>query len=296
MQFLLTNTAWLWLLSLAAVPLLVHLFARSNPPKYSFSSTVFLQRIMKKTARLRKPQDWLLLLLRTLAALALLFVFLQPLLTGESSVVGGKKTTIYLIDRSASMAAKEGAASRFSGACAKAGELLASGSADEANVIWIDAVPDALFPQPGPNLEFIRDALKRAEVREELGALSAAVQLAVSQFDQVRGERELVILSDFQASAWKDFLLEVPADIKVVKVKLGSAEVENVAVHELFASPSDPVVGQDVLMVCRLRNYSATPRRTTLYLDFDGGRQSRKVEIPAWGETFPLRTWPPSRA
>ena len=88
MQFLLTNTAWIWLLSLAAVPLAVHLFARSNPPKYSFSSTVFLQRIMKKTARLRKPQDWLLLLLRTLAALALLFVFLQPLLTGEGAVAG----------------------------------------------------------------------------------------------------------------------------------------------------------------------------------------------------------------
>ena len=284
MQFFLTNTALLWLLSLAAVPLIVHLFARSNPPKFRFSSTVFLQRIMKKTARLRKPQDWVLLLLRTLAVLALLFIFLQPILTGENSIAGGRKTSICLIDRSASMASKDGAESRFSGACARARELLASGAADEANVIWIDAQPDAVFPQPGPNLEFIQDALARAELREEPGALGAAVQLAVSQFDEVRGERELVILSDFQSAAWSDFLLEVPAGIKVVKVKVGAADVENLAVHELFSSPADPVVGQDVLMVCRLRNYSATPRRTTLYLDFDGGRQSREVEIPAWGE------------
>ena len=94
MQFLLSNPAWLWLLSLAAVPLIVHLFARSNPPKFRFSSTVFLQRIMKKTARLRKPQDWLLLLLRTLAAIALLVVFLGPLLTGDSAIQGTKTTTI----------------------------------------------------------------------------------------------------------------------------------------------------------------------------------------------------------
>ena len=284
MQFFLANPAWLWLLSLAAVPLLVHLFARSNPPKYAFSNTEFLRRIIKKTARMRKPQDWLLLLLRTLAVLALLFVFLQPLLTSNSRTQGGKKTTIYLIDRSASMACKDGASSRFASACAKAAELLAADSADAANVIWIDAEPDALFPQPGPNIEYIRNALKRSDVHDELGALSAAVQLALSQLEQVQGERELVILSDFQSSAWKDFTLNLPSDIKVVKVKLGDEDVENVAVHELFASPASPVVGQDVLMVCRLRNYSATPRRTTLYLEYNGGRQSRDVEIPAWGE------------
>lgn len=182
------------------------------------------------------------------------------------------------------MACKDGASSRFANACSKAAELLAADSSDDANVIWIDAEPDALFPQPGPNLEYISKALKRSEAHDELGALSAAVQLASSQLEQVQGERELVILSDFQSSAWKDFTLNLPSDIKVVKVPMGNEDVENIAVHELFASPSSPVVGQDVLMVCRLRNYSATPRRSTLYLEYNGGRQSRDVEIPAWGE------------
>jgi|GEM_PF-452516 len=284
MQFLLANPAWLWLLALGAVPLLVHLFARSNPPRFAFSSTAFLQKIMKKTARLRKPQDWLLLLLRTLAVLALLFVFLQPLLTGANSAVTGKKTTIFLVDRSASMAAKDGAESRFAEACAKAGELLAAGSADAANVVWIDAEPDALFPQPGPNLDYLREALKRTGVRMESGAISGALQLAISQLEQVQGERRLVILSDFQAAAWRDTPLHLPTGIAVEKVRIGATDLSNVAVHELFATPAEPVVGQDTLMVCRLRNYSGTPRRTTLYLESDGGRRSRDVEMPAWGE------------
>lgn len=283
MQFLLANPAWLWLLSLAAVPLLVHLFARSNPPKYLFSSTEFLRKILKKTARVRKPKDWLLLLLRTLAALALLFIFLQPLLTSGGAVAGGRKTSIYLIDRSASMTAKDGASSRFAGACAKAVELLDAGSVDEANVVWIDAVPDAVFPQPGPNLAFLQDALKRSDAHEELGAIGAAVGLASSQLELAEGGRELVVISDFQAAAWKDFELQVPKEVEVVKVKVGAADVENVALQELFANPAEPVVGQDVVMVCRLRNFSATPRRATLYLESGGGRQSRAVEIPAWG-------------
>ena len=284
MQILLANPAWLWLLSLAVVPVLVHLFARSNPPKFAFSNTEFLRRIIKKTARMRKPQDWLLLLLRTLAVLALLFVFLQPLLTSRSTTLGNKKTTIFLIDRSASMACKDGADSRFANACQKATELLDAHSTDAANVIWIDADPDGLFPQPGPNLDYLQEQLKRSEVHHELGSLSTAIQLAVSQLNQVQGERELVILSDFQSSAWKNVKLQVPKSINVVKLKVGTKEVENIAITELFSSPSSPVVGQDVLMVCRLHNYSSTPRATTLYLEFNGGRQSRDVEIPAWGE------------
>lgn len=284
MQFLLANPAWLWLLSLGAVPLLVHLFARSNPPKYAFSSTEFLRRILKKTARMRKPQDWLLLLLRTLAALALALVFLQPLLTGGGETVGGKKTTLYLVDRSASMACKDGASSRFAAACAKVVELMEAGRGGGANVVWIDAEPDAVFPQPGQNLDYLADVLKRGEPRQEPGAISSALSLALAQLNQAEGARELVVVSDFQASAWKDFELQVPKNVKLVKVRVGRDDTGNLAVSELFATPADPVVGQDVLMVCRLRNFSASPRRTTLYLESGGGRQSSPVEIPAWGE------------
>jgi len=284
MQFLLANPAWLWLLSLGVVPVLVHLFARSNPPKYAFSSTEFLRKILKKTARMRKPQDWLLLLLRTLAVFALLFVFLQPLLTGGGEIVAGKKTTIYLIDRSASMTCKDGASSRFDGACAKAVELMDAAGGNDANVVWIDAQPAAVFPQPGQNIDYLQDALKRSNGHEEQGAIAAALSLALGQLNQVEGARELVIISDFQASAWKEFQLQVPKDVKVVKVKVGQEDTGNLAVSELFATPLEPVVGQDVVMVCRLRNFSDTPRRTTLYLESGGGRQSRDVEVPAWGE------------
>jgi hypothetical protein len=164
MQFLLANPSWLWLLALGAVPVLVHLFARSNPQKYQFSNTEFLQRIIKKTARMKKPQDWLILLLRTLAVLALLFAFLQPLLTSEGEIESSKKTTIFIIDRSASMAAKDGNTDRFSLACQRAGELLKSGTSDEANLIWMDS-PHSLGSQPRSRFRRRRDPDRRLTTR-----------------------------------------------------------------------------------------------------------------------------------
>lgn len=284
MQFLVANPSWLWLLALGVVPLLVHLFARSNPPKFEFSNTEFLRRIIKKTARMRKPQDWLILLLRTLAILALLAAFLQPLLTSKTSLSGGDQSTIFVIDRSASMAAKVGNTDHFSLACQKAGELLKSGTIDNANVVWMDSVPEAAFPQPGPNLDFLRDLLARAKVHQESGSIASALRIAVTQLEGMKGQRELVIISDFQRSAWEDFQLETPPGIEVVKVRTGDTEQDNLAIKTLLANPSQPVVGQEVSITAQVQNYSGKARRTTLYLESGGARQSQDLNIPAWGQ------------
>ena len=287
MQFLLANPTWLWLLALGVVPLLVHLFARTNPQKYQFSNTEFLNRLLKKTTRLRKPQDWLILALRTLAVIALLFAFLQPILTNQNDLPTSKKTTIFLIDRSASMAAKDGNTDRFTLACQKVAELLKTGTTDEANIIWIDSQPNSAFPQPGPNLDYLRELVTRTEVSRESGAIASAIQTATAQLEQIKGRRELVIISDFQATAWENFKIETPKGIEVAKVRVGNPDtvIENLALQTLYTNPAVPILGQDVTIIARIKNHSATPSRTTLYLDTNGGRQSRDINVPAWGET-----------
>ncbi len=284
MHFILANSAWLGLLALGIIPILVHFFARTRPPRYLFSDTAFLQRILKKTERVRKPQDWLILVLRTLAVLALLFAFLQPLLTSDREMMGSQKTTVFLVDRSASMMARDGTSDRFSQACQKVSELLKTDSIDRANVVWIDSHPNAVFPQPGENLSFLRDLLTRTTGRQEVGNLPGALQLAVNQLEIGQGQRELVILSDFQASAWSKFQLETPPGVKVTKVKVGEEGAANLALTALFSDPATPVIGQDVSLIVKVRNFSDTARRTTLYLELGGARQSQEVNVTAWGE------------
>jgi hypothetical protein len=285
MSFLLTHPALLGLLALAGVPLLVHLLARAKPPQYRFSNIEFLKKVLRLTSRFRKPKDWLLLTLRTLALLALAAAFLGPLLLSKNAPLPGeKRSLVLLVDRSASMAAKEGAASRFEAACAAAGEILDAARPDLANIVWIDAAPDAIFPDLAPNREFLAEALTQAATHPEPGAIDAAVELALKQLRAAGGRRELHVISDFQASAWKDFSPVIPEDVELRLVAVANEDVPNLAVTSLVAVPAAPVAGQQMVVQCRVANPSAEARRVSLTLDAGGSRQSQPLDLPPQGE------------
>ncbi len=276
---------WLFpLLALAGLPLLVHLLARTRPPVYRFSNLEFLQRVVRRTARFRRPKDWLLLAMRTLAIAALAAAFLGPLLLSKTGPLPGeKRTLILLVDRSASMAARDGATTRFEAAVLAARDALDSLRPDAANLIWIDAEPAAVFPEPAPNRSFLAESLQQAGARPQPGALARAWDLALRQCAVGSGRKDLVVISDFQASAWKNFEGTVPAEVQVRAIAVAHGDSPNVALSSLVAAPAEPVAGQQTTVLCRVRNFSAEARRSTLALDAGGSHQSRQVEVPAWG-------------
>lgn len=280
------NPALFGLLALAGLPLLVHLFSRAKPPEYRFSNIDFLRRVIRRTARVRRPKDWLLLIIRTLALLALAAAFVSPFLLSKDAALPGEKSTIVLmIDRSASMAAREGVGSRLESACAQAANFLDDARPAAANVIWIDAQPDAAFPEPSPNLGFLSELLNRAEPKPEPAALAAAFDLALRQLASIQGRRELIIISDFQASAWKGFDPALPPDLKLRTVQVATAAPPNLAVTRLLSQPAQPVAGQEIIFLASVKNFSAESVRTQLTLDSDGARQSQAINLPPWGET-----------
>ncbi|MDR2982521.1 MAG: BatA and WFA domain-containing protein [Puniceicoccales bacterium] len=285
MTLLFQNSALIWLLGLAVLPLLAHLIAPARPPVYRFSNVEFLQRVLRLTSRVRRPKDWLLLLLRTFGVIALLMAFLLPVLFSNNAALPGEKhTTVFIIDRSASMAAREDAGIRFENACVSAARYLETARPDLANVIWMNAEPEAVFPEPGPNIGFLAEELQRAEPLPEVGAINAAFDLAMRQLAKAPGHRELVIISDFQANAWRNFTPRIPGDIHVVTQPVARLSPPNLAIVSLTSQPVQPVAGQRLTVLAKVKNFSDEPRRTTLTLDAGGARQSQPMEVPAWGE------------
>lgn len=273
------------LLALAGVPLLVHLLSRAKPPQYRFSNVEFLKKVMRLTSRFRKPKDWLLLALRTLALLALAAAFIGPLLLSKNAPLPNEKRVVVLvIDRSASMAAKEGAASRFEAACAEAGRILDEAKPDLANIIWLDGAPDAVFPDPAPNRDFLNEELAHAATRAETAGLDAGMELALRQLASATGRKELHLISDFQAAAWKDFAPIVPEDVTLRMVPVAKSDVPNLAVSSLVPLPAAPVAGQQMIAQCRVSNHSDEARRVSLTLDAGGSRQTQSLELPPRGE------------
>lgn len=272
------------LLALVGLPLLVHLLSRTRPPVYRFSNLEFLQRVVRRTARLRKPKDWLLLALRTLAIAALAAAFLGPLLLSKEGMLPGeKRTVILLVDRSASMAARDGATTRFESAVVTAREALDTLRPDAANLVWIDSEPSVLFPEPAPNRSFLAESLDASSVRPEPGALARAWDLALRQCAIGTGRKELVVISDFQSTTWKNFEAVVPDGVNVRAIPVAKGDSPNLAVSAPVVSPAEPVAGQEVTVLSRVRNFSPEARRATLSLDAGGAHQSKQVDLPAWG-------------
>lgn len=286
MSFITTYPALLWILALVTIPILVHFFARSRPPAYAFSDTAFLKILLKKTARLRKPQDWLTLLLRVLACLALLFAILHPLLIARDpeSIPGSQRNIILVIDQSASMSAKDGATTRFDKAISEASKLLKQLNPDKANIIWARSSAASEYSEPAPNLQFLQEALQNAESFSETAAGPSALNLAIEQLQKTQGTREIYLISDFQKNSWKAAKTSLPDSIELTKIKVATQIPNNIAVTELSSTPNSPIIGQDTLIHAKLSNFSDQNQHLNTYLNIAGSRQSKTIDIPAHGQ------------
>jgi len=273
------------LVALVGVPILIHLYARARPPVFHFSSVEFLQRILRQTRRIRRPQDLLLLILRSLLFLLLILMFLQPVLqhAGAESGLGVQRTVIVIVDASASMAYLEGAQSRFTAACAEAAEVLQGmRSGDRSNLIWLRSPPVPVFSEPGVNVTYLRDELRKGQITKEPADWRSALRMAVEMLRDQEGRRELCLVSDFQASNWEEAQDEIPSDIVTMIVPVGEEPGENVALTRLFWTPTVPLASEPVTLFCDVENFSDVPQEKSIVLRAGSRREERRVLIPAW--------------
>ena len=289
MKLFFQSPLWL-LLPLVAVPLLAHLFSRTRPRTRDFPSLRLLREAMRRVTRVRRPRDRWLLLLRTLAMIALVAAFLQPWLLSRFGAKGGaSRTVVIVVDVTASMGFADGTQTRLAQATAAAEDVLATLPAgSRANIVWLRAHAESALPEPGPNLDFLRQSLRQASVQAESCDVDAAFRLAAKQLFESDGDRELVICSDFQASAWRTFQVADHPAIRFTRVIVGIGEAANIGLADLALEPARPVAGQDARLVCRVRNFSGEPRRVTVFAEAGESRLSQAVEIAPWSETLAI--------
>ena len=288
MSIIFLNTLLIPLLILTAVPLLLHLFSRAKPPIYKFSSNRFLNLIVRQTKRIRKPQDIILLILRTLLFSAVILMFLQPVFFSDSRLgdLQQKKNVVIIVDASSSMGYIEGGQTRFASACADASEIIRGlSSGDRANVIYLKSRPEALFPSLGSNFNYLASELRKARVSNQPGNVRATVRKALDMLEKTGdGVNEICIISDFQTTQWQEFIpLNIPDDIAVTFVKTGNNNADNQAITKVSATPLLPLLGEEVTFNCEISNFSSVPHRMTLYFQAGEMHESTSILIPAWG-------------
>ena len=163
----LTFATPLLLLGLLAslIPLALHLLSSVRAQETYFPTLRFLQRSMEKTARRRRIQHWLLLLLR-MGLLALLALSVsEPISDAVGGWFSGRRyATVIVLDNSLSMAARSEATSRFDRARTEATALL---GLDNKPALAAVLTTNGGFVSTSmtAQLDTLRDGINRASVR-----------------------------------------------------------------------------------------------------------------------------------
>lgn len=189
----------------AAIPVLLHLLARREPPTVTFPAVRYLVTTTREHQRRLKLQHILLLVLRTLLIIVLVLAAAGPTLP-RSGVAGHAPSALVLVvDNSPSSGVVVAGTARLAQLKAAARRVLARATPDDA--LWLlaaDGVPRRGDP---PALRDQVDALTVSSRRMDLGEALGTAN-AVLAAEPRRGE--ISLLTDLQASAVSPAELQAP--------------------------------------------------------------------------------------
>ena len=183
----------------AAIPILLHLLARREPPTVVFPAVRYLVSTTREHQRRLKLQNWLLLFLRTLLIVLLVLAAAAPTVP-ESGVPGHAPTALVLIiDNSPSSGAVVEGAPQLRPLQEAARRVLARANPDDA--LWLITADG--IPRRGDQatLADLVTGLTPSPRRLDLGE---AVTLAGEILAPESRPGEIMLLTDLQASALSD--------------------------------------------------------------------------------------------
>ncbi|WP_166831225.1 BatA domain-containing protein [Thalassoroseus pseudoceratinae] len=275
MSFL--SIAFLTALPLALAPVLLHLFDRRRNVVIEWGAMQFLQEAVTRRTSARKLKQWLLLLLRTLAVLALIFALARPLLPGNWFTGTDRGETIFVVDNSLSMMRLAGDdETLFDQAIGKVKAELD----DLPPTEFVRVLLSSPYPSWSTTGSLRVDAQSKSHIIDELdelrptqgqsdllAALFAATQAEVQPTQQ---RRRIVLLTDHQATDWnlgveeswqryRDVLASTPIPTELEFVNLRESQTgKNVAVNSLAANRTTVGVDRPFTLTAEIQNHSET--------------------------------------
>jgi hypothetical protein len=302
---LFTNSALLWFLPLALIPVLLHLLTLHRLKTVELSTFRFLFDSYVQQRRRMKFLEWLIALLRTLFLLFLVFAISRMRAPDHwSSLFGGgasSRDVVLMFDTSASMgAATDGrtALERAREAARRVLEKLEPGN--HVTMIRVGERPEQLLRRFQASTEEIRSEIDNLETGPSRGNLHAAFsQLFSGDSAELSKLSEPVIylFTDLQQSGWDEFrggesAVKVPPGTEVRLVNVGSGRaLDNLAVVGNAPAPARVIVGLPVTLRPRVRNYSPSKNSSSGFAvttSINGQQVNRQTMPVAAGKTDEL--------
>lgn len=275
-------------LPLAAIPILLHLLNKPRYQREPWGAMLFLEEAVQTRSRSIQLQEWLLMVLRTLAVLLLVLAMTRPVLSGRQS--GGRDlptTHVLVMDASYSMQRGGEDEALFEEAREVALELVEDmGPQDNMLIVRAGARPEALFPRPVFDKAYLKGQLEQLEPGPEESNLPAALEQSawLLGFSTLPNHR-IVVLDDGQRNAWnseqeEDWkrvelqLEELPNPPSLYSIRFApNEEGTHLAVTGLRAKTPLPDVFRPVEFEVEIRNDGAVPVTRSVRFEVDGRRR-----------------------
>jgi hypothetical protein len=244
-------------LAALAIPVVIHLIQRERKNVVAFPSLMFVRRIPYSSIRRRRIHNWALLLLR-LAALALIVAaFARPFFrnTALAAAGGGARDIVLLLDRSYSM----GHGDQWDRARRAATSAIASMTSGDRAALVLFAGAAEIGVQPTNDRARLESEINATQLSAAGTRLGPALKLAGSLLSASNlPRREVIVVSDFQRSAWSPGDgLRLPAGTVVTPVNVVADQTRNIAVSPVSIQ-RDRVGEQDrVIVTANLLNRSS---------------------------------------
>jgi hypothetical protein len=192
-------------LAAAAIPILLHLLARREPPTVVFPAVRYLVSTTREHQRRLKLQNWLLLFLRTLLVALLVMAAAGPTAPVRGVAGHAPSALALIVDNSPSSGSMAGGSPQLAQLISAARGVLARATADDA--LWLIAADGVPRRGDAGSLGRLLDDLTVSPRRLELGAaISTAGEVLASE----TRPGEIVLLSDLQATALSPAVLSAP--------------------------------------------------------------------------------------
>jgi hypothetical protein len=279
----LTFATPLLLLGLLAslIPLALHLLSSVRAQETYFPTLRFLQRSMEKTARRRRIQHWLLLLLR-MGLLALLALSVaEPISDAVGGWFSGRRyATVIVLDNSLSMGARSEATSRFDRARTEATALLGLDTKPALAALLTTnggLVSTSLTSQ----LDTLRDGINRSSVGAGRAPIRQRLEDAIEMLrDDTTPQKSIYVFSDLQRISFEEVAqmtdLAEANDIHLLIVNVAEPTVSNVGITDLEITGRQ-VIDEIIEITATLMNSSSTDRKVNVALRIDGRETGQRI-------------------
>ncbi|MEE8448728.1 MAG: BatA and WFA domain-containing protein [Thermodesulfobacteriota bacterium] len=250
-----------------AIPILIHRLSRKRARLKKFPAVRLLLESQRQLARPRRIKHLLVLALRILIVAGLSFMLARPVLVSQGglALVGGSQRTMALIfDNSASMRYRETLSDRVSKA--KEAALTILGNMKERGKVIVIPTVSAPASDAPPRLLFPEEAMmevKTLPVSFGTGDLNYAFSQAYQALQPLKGQKEIVMVTDLTRGEWENFnlarLKAFDRQVPVKFIRLGEEKRDDNAAILSAEFFGGPVVGAAMAVRIVLANYGQRP-------------------------------------